>query len=49
MLGKSDRALMEVTHSNLNFIFNFHLVALVDGKGEKAMPRFKQEHIYGEG
>lgn len=28
-LEKSDRTLMDVTHSNLNFIFDFHLASLL--------------------
>lgn len=40
-LEKLDRTSMEVTHSNLNFIFSFHLATPVDAKEERAIPRFK--------
>lgn len=46
MLGKSDRTLLKVTHSTLNFIFNFHLAPLVDGK-EKGHTQVSSKGISG--
>lgn len=40
-LEKLDRTLMEVTHSNLNFVFDFHLASLVDAKEKRAIPKVK--------